>query len=131
MNAAELSNAPGPKSYWPFGILREFQQDPISMLLDSHREFLRDPNEFYREYGDEPTEEWGLNCDEFRHGDIERCELGIIIPDHWQGTNAALVITMTARNMSNPATKTIPLRIDTIPRDTTSMARTLLDELLK
>ena len=96
--------------------------------LDAHREILSDPNAFYREYGDEPAEEWGLTCDEFRHGDTEPRKLGIMIPDDWQGTNAALVITMTARNMSKAATKTIPLRVDTISKDTTSTARTLLDE---
>ena len=91
----------------------------------------RDPNKFYRNYGDEPTEEWELNCDEFRHGDSVSCGLGIVIPDNWQGPTAGLTIKITARNMSNAATKTVPLHIDTIPRDTTSAARTLLDEQLK
>lgn len=100
-------------------------------VLGAHLGSPRDPNAFYRDYGDEPTEEWELNCEEFRHGDTEQCELGIIIPDRWQGTTAGLTIKMTARNMSNAATKTIPLHIDTIPRDTTSAARTLLDEQLK
>lgn len=91
----------------------------------------RHPNTFYREYGHEPTDEWTLNCDEFRHGDQERREIGIIIPDTWQGTNAALAITMTARNMSAPATKTIPVRIHATRRDTISAARALLDKNVK
>jgi hypothetical protein len=91
----------------------------------------RNPNTFYQGYDDRATDEWRLTCDEFRHGDHELREIGILVPDDWKPTNTAITVTLTARNMSKPATKDIPVRVHATRCDTISAARALLDNELK
>ena len=86
-------------------------------LVDSLRPApSRDPNEFYYKSDKplSPADSISLSCEQWRHADGQKDFLGEIwVPPGSGEVNGALKLRIQAENLSGPAERTIPVRIQT------------------
>ena len=75
----------------------------------------RDPNKFYYKPGlaSEPDDSFSLTCEQWRHGTVAESFVGEIYFDEGESSIAGLLqCEIHAENLSEPAIKRIPVRID-------------------